>query len=904
MAFAQVDRLAMPIPPTSSDMMGHHTSTEHVASGSFSPTQDADLLREAALRSRRARKQASLAASSQTLDTTAQLVKDVARPSVTEDVQMDDATAHTVVEGVPGLRSVDIDTEDGEIFEDQNKKESAKGAIEIPGETVSPATRQNDDSLLHSDESREPAGTSHEPPLDNTKFIRPSLNMTARDLDEAKRLILDLLGLGVTPEYLVDCGISSQCLAVCFYEMNLRFPLNLDRGKIDLPSLYDVDKHMQESLKKDRAIRQRNHDQTMQKPRSSSSPSNATQSPASKGTTLPALNQSADTHKQERVSLPSPPTSLPPKPVSRPSNKDQLPCDTESIIAQSKASTRSPPSGPRALKERMETMLAEDQKRMELLARKAAIDSITRKRAAKLSPRPGPDGLEQPAQPRGIEDVDSAVDALLAAVRMNSASILSEQGDSSEKGQYDGERSASIGSGIDEALPDYDSDAMVEHELDTRSTSVSDMDDGIVLDPASILGNKRHLSPARSSPVASESASSPWAPPAVPSPRIRFESLDGIATSGSFTPPMAAVPIAARKSRPTASDFIDQAPPRPSSAFMGDLDRNAPLKRKCSFVDPQVWPKRLVIDLDSSDEEDEDEDEAEGGFRASTGVASTSTSRGSVERTTSNGGSSWPGADRGRDMAAQMLLEKELQIKAMMQKIKMRELKKKTGCVSAGGTPVMAAASVIPAPEGVVALPPLPSVPPPSELSDIAAMTMEAMKPETRVGVASTSDIQQDLTPAETGLPGVEVPAPSDGTPDPGLEMPVLKSDKGKGKAAEAEAVVRDSKDFVMGASAAAIPEDPTQSGDPAQLMERDLTSTHFKIYRSPLAGFTSPNFQPPAPTDQQLPTIYWISSAAGHSQDANRKLCQYEFPSGVCRDQTCTDVHARDLSASGEYFL
>ncbi|KAG9089181.1 ERMES complex Ca(2+)-binding regulatory GTPase gem1 [Ceratobasidium sp. UAMH 11750] len=83
--------------------------------------------------------------------------------------------------------------------------------------------------------------------------------------------------------------------------------------------------------------------------------------------------------------------------------------------------------------------------------------------------------------------------------------------------------------------------------------------------------------------------------------------------------------------------------------------------------------------------------------------------------------------------------------------------------------------------------------------------------------------------------------------------------------------------------------------------MERDLTSTHFKTYRSPLAGFTSPNFQPPAPTDQQLPTIYWISSAAGHSQDVNRKLCQYEFPSGVCKDQTCTDVHARDLSASDD---
>lgn len=58
--------------------------------------------------------------------------------------------------------------------------------------------------------------------------------MTAADLDEAKRLILDLLGLGVKPEYLVDCGISPQCLAVCFYELNLRFPLNLDRRQVGL----------------------------------------------------------------------------------------------------------------------------------------------------------------------------------------------------------------------------------------------------------------------------------------------------------------------------------------------------------------------------------------------------------------------------------------------------------------------------------------------------------------------------------------------------------------------------------------------------------------------------------------------------------------------------------------------
>ncbi|KAG8745966.1 hypothetical protein FRC10_006529 [Ceratobasidium sp. 414] len=910
MTSAQVDRLAMSIPSTSSDLMGHHTSTGHVASGSFSPTQDADLLREAALRSRRARKQASLAASSQNLGKTAQLANDMERPSVVEDVQMDDATAHTVAGGATELHSVDADTEDGEIFEDsQNKNGSGNGAIEAPGETALLLIRQNEDTSVHSDQFLGSAGPPCEPSSDISKFVRPSLNMTANDLDEAKRLILDLLGLGVTPEYLVDCGISSQCLAVCFYEMNLRFPLNLDRSKVNLPPFYDIDKHMQESRKKDRIVRQRTRDQTTQKPISSASSSNGSQSPASKGTALPALNQSTDARKQKRGSLPSPPISLPSKPVSQPPNKDELICDTEPIIVRTKANVRLPPSGPRALKERMETMIAEDQKRMELLARKAAMDSITRKRAAKFSPKPSPDGLERPIQSRGIDDVSSAVDALLAAVRMSSASVPSEREDNSGRDLYDGERSASIESGVDQTLPDYDSDAMVEHELDTRSTSISDMDDGIAPDPASILGNKRHPSPAPLSPLASEPILSPRAPPAIPSPRIRFEPLDGNMSSGSFTPPPVAVPIAARKSRPTASDFIDQAPPRPSSAFAGDLDRNAPLKRKCYFVDPQVWPKRLVIDLDSSDEEDDDE--AQGGFRASAGVASTSTSRGSVERAMSNGGSSRPGTDRGRDVAAQMLLEKELQIKAMMQKIKIRELKKKMGSVSAGGTPVLAAASIVSVPEGVMALSPSSGVSPPSGPPDIAVIAMEATKQETGVGVVSTLDIQQGFTLANMSSPDVEAPGPSDNTLGSDLEISVLKPKKGKGKATEAEATAGDPKGvsrnerFVLllthYVDSVAISEDPTQPGDSLQSMEWNMTSTHFKPYRSPLAGFTGPNFQPPVPTDRQLPTIYWTSSAAGQGQDANRKLCQYEFPSGVCKDQACTDIHAGDLSASDD---
>ncbi|KAG9128483.1 hypothetical protein FRC07_009706 [Ceratobasidium sp. 392] len=821
MASTQVDRLDIPAPPASSDLVGRYTSVEHVASGSFSPTQDADSLREAALRSRRAKKQSSLAVSSQALSTTPQPVNDVAKPIVAgEDVQMEDATARPVADDMSGLHPVRVDAEDGEILEDVQTNNAG-------GDETIGIDRPEQAGLLGAGQSGDlfPLGHSSEPPeppLDNIEFVRPSLNMTARDLDEAKRLILDLLGLGVTPEYLVDCGISSQCLAVCFYEMNLRFPLNLDRNQINLPSFYDIDKHMKASIKRDRAVRQRDQDQAVEKllnalPKGS-------RSPVPQGLALPSLDRSASTHKQKRGSLPSPPVSLPAKPAAHPPKKDELSYSTESIAAQPRADTRSPPTGPRA-----SDVLAEDQKRMELLARKAAMDSITRKRAAKSSPKPSSGDLEQLAQPSGIEqDVESAVDALLAAVRMNPVSMLSER-DGMEKEPYSGERSKSFESDVDETLPDYDSDAMVEDELDTRSTSVSDVGDNIPHSPASIFGARLSSSPAYSSPVVPEYTPLPQVPPAVPSPRTRFESLDRDIPSSSFTPPLAAaVPIAARKSRPTASDFIDQTPPRPSSALTSESDRNTLLKRKRCFVDPQVWPRRLIIDLDSSDEEEQDE--VEGRVQPSADAASASSSRGSVERTMSSGGSTRPSNDRGRDMATQMLLEKELQIKAMMQKIKMRELKKKLGSASGSGTPLLVPASAVPAPEEPAALPPPPSVTsPPNEPLGNETAAMEATKQEITKGVTSTLEIQQ-----ETGLSHTEVPDFGDNTLGSDLDTSLPKLDKGKEKAVEPDVIVEGSEGMlhdkrrVSSLTRSITSEDSAQPGHPPQPIQHNISRIQF----------------------------------------------------------------------------
>lgn len=53
-----------------------------------------------------------------------------------------------------------------------------------------------------------------------------------------KELVLDLLGWGVSPEYLVDCGLSREAVFYTFMELNLRLPQNLDvSGLLPSPSL-------------------------------------------------------------------------------------------------------------------------------------------------------------------------------------------------------------------------------------------------------------------------------------------------------------------------------------------------------------------------------------------------------------------------------------------------------------------------------------------------------------------------------------------------------------------------------------------------------------------------------------------------------------------------------------------
>ncbi|EMD40115.1 hypothetical protein CERSUDRAFT_92617 [Gelatoporia subvermispora B] len=65
-------------------------------------------------------------------------------------------------------------------------------------------------------------------PVVDATHVRPGLTMTQAQYDTAKDIVLDLLGWGVPPEYLVDCGLSREIVYYVFAELNLRLPSNLD----------------------------------------------------------------------------------------------------------------------------------------------------------------------------------------------------------------------------------------------------------------------------------------------------------------------------------------------------------------------------------------------------------------------------------------------------------------------------------------------------------------------------------------------------------------------------------------------------------------------------------------------------------------------------------------------------
>ena len=174
--------------------------------------------------------------------------------------------------------------------------------------------------------------------------------MNHAQYDTAKDVVLDLLGWGVPPEFFVDCGLTREIVYYVFSELNLRFPQNLDVTGL-IPYTPDM------------AVLAERQPSILMPP-----PSTTTRSRRySQGNqTLPSKNNAHPIQK----AMAAPPTHTELKPI---------PAETSQVAINS-----------------LHDM--EQQRRQELLARKAAIASRKSKQFA-ISSDPSTSSLFSPADP-------------------------------------------------------------------------------------------------------------------------------------------------------------------------------------------------------------------------------------------------------------------------------------------------------------------------------------------------------------------------------------------------------------------------------------------------------------------------------------------------------------------------
>ncbi|KAJ7819385.1 hypothetical protein B0H14DRAFT_2836664 [Mycena olivaceomarginata] len=120
------------------------------------------------------------------------------------------------------------DPEDGPSREEGEISDSEEGPVKAHTPTVVKVESPTHNLL---DRISDPGPPLPPVPLQyiiDPDHVRPGLSMNQDQYDTAKDIVLDLLGWGVPPDYLVDCNLSREIVYYVFSELNLRLPLNLD----------------------------------------------------------------------------------------------------------------------------------------------------------------------------------------------------------------------------------------------------------------------------------------------------------------------------------------------------------------------------------------------------------------------------------------------------------------------------------------------------------------------------------------------------------------------------------------------------------------------------------------------------------------------------------------------------
>lgn len=374
--------------------------------------------------------------------------------------------------------------------------------------------------------------------------------VTQAQYDVAKDIILDLLGWGVPPEYLVSCGASREIVYYVFIELNLRLPNNLDTT--GLPPLLPL------SL-------------TYSSPEPITPPATSNSS-RPRGMSV-VKRPTGDLHP----SLPQ----KPPAPHGTPS-ADGTPLSvtatpfvpSASLSAIPMQSADSPPS----------LIDMEQQRRQELLARKAVLAS-RKKQVANTSSSATSSAVSH----RESSELNTPLVAS-ATVDDFLKTIGSVNGDGAS-----GEKSVA-GSSEDQ----MDVDDQIPGLSLTTASELADLSATRSPSSGSVSPNSVTFPSAESEgSVRSSSADQN----SVPSP----ESSD---SSGNSTPQPPSIGPRRVTKRPVASDFVDMdtASNRPHGQHHYHAHNHHPYPRKkfTSFAGLTAYARRIVIDLSDSEEDSED----------------------------------------------------------------------------------------------------------------------------------------------------------------------------------------------------------------------------------------------------------------------------------------------------------
>lgn len=468
--------------------------------------------------------------------------------------------------------------------------------------------------------------------------------MTQDQYNTTKDIVLDLLGWGVPPEYLLECGLSRHVIFYVFSELNLRLPSNLDTsGLIPYPT--------PEML------------------------------------ALISVSPSLSTRSLHSSSSTMPPPSVIPARVSLAERMSMERIDTRIFSPEPSPYIKAEPSSPSSadLANSHSLLMIEQQRRQELLARKAVIAS----RKARQSETPG---FLTPAKDQDIDmsavpaqSVDDFLKTIEPAPPLN-------VGDND-----DHNRESSVGTNSFSSLERMDVDDLIPGVFGaSRDTSTSS------------AGPSRQ--PKSSSITALHS---PMALPTGSADNSYFTSNGteqgsatsvDMAASGSLTPTLqgnlsytsldgdSGYPQRRGVKRPVAADFVDFDSGPASSHGHGSSSSNGysnggpypnPLsRRKAGSFAGISGMRRCVIELSDSEDDGDNqmmEDQVGSGntreyspavttARVPPRLTATPASLGSSGVTNGNTGQPLPGAS-----ATNALAEKEEEIKKMRQLIAQRE---------------------------------------------------------------------------------------------------------------------------------------------------------------------------------------------------------------------------------------